>query len=87
MKKEIFVFILIFFLILFQTISFFSFNFALFTLFLSLLFLSKNSSLFLAIFTGFFLDLFSEKPFYFYTSISLLIFLFTQFLIKKYVKL
>jgi len=86
MKKEIFVFILIFFLSIFQTISFFPFNFLLLALFFALLFLSKNFSIFLAIFTGLFLDLFSEKPFYFYTSISLLIFLFTQFLIKKYVK-
>jgi len=87
MKRKIFFSFLIFILIFLQTTSSFSFNLPLFFLFLSLLFLPKDFSLFLAIFTGFLLDLFSEKPFYFFTFISILIFFFNQFLIKKYVKI
>jgi len=86
MKKEILFFLLILISILIQTTLFFPFNFPLFILFFLLFFLPKKTSFFISIFTGFLLDLLSEKPFYFYTLLSILIFLFVQFLIKKHVK-
>jgi len=87
MKKEILAFLLISISILLQTTLSFPFNFPLLLLFLLNFFLPKLPSFYLSFVTGFFLDIFSEKPFYFYTLLSILTFFFVQFLIKKHVKI
>ena len=47
----------------------------------------KNAGIYSAFIGGFFLDIFSEKPFGFYILISIAIAIFIKYVIKRYVRI
>lgn len=96
MKKYLVLILFLYFLTLFQTSFLIHFNISgiipnliLISVILINFFESpsKNSGIFSAFIGGFFLDIFSENFFGFWTLILIIITLFIKFILKKYVRI